>query len=185
MGKRRINLNEITEKEPTRVRATFQPSLLELPKEEVSKASPFEIDVEVKKQPVGYRVKGKIKGEVELTCSRCLKKFSQEVEKEFDYELMPTSYISGGEIKGSELDVKFSDEESLDLPEVISEQISLELPLKPLCGSKECEESISYTEEEGESDERWSKLAALKNKLIQKEKSDGCSKEEGFKNEKG
>ena len=43
---------------------------------------------------------------------------------------MPTSEIAGGEIKSSDLDVKFSDENFLDLAEVVKEQILLNLPVK-------------------------------------------------------
>jgi uncharacterized protein len=89
---------------------------------------------------------------------------------------MPTSHIGGGQIKASELDIKFTDENTLDLAEVAQEQIVLELPVKPLC-SEECGE-VSYTEgefeeevrEEKEVDRRWEKLKELQNKLKEKEK---------------
>ncbi|WP_456456673.1 YceD family protein [Thermovibrio sp.] len=167
--KRKVNLSEITYKEPIKVKTTLQPSLLDLPKEEVSNSSPFELEVEISKKPVGYEVKGKVSGEVELTCSRCLKKFSKRINREFKYEIMPTSEISGGQIKTGELDVKFSDESILDLAEVVHEQVVLELPVKPLC-SQECAE-VSYEESaKEERDRRWEKLTELRDKLKEKEK---------------
>ena len=150
--KRKVNLTEVTPKEPIKVDTEIQPSVMELPKEEVSKSSPFKLHVEVYKKPVGYQVKGSIKGEVELTCSRCLEKFTYKIDKEFDYKLMPTSEITGGEIKSSELDIKFSDETVLDLAEVAQEQVLLELPVKPVC-SPSCKE-VSYTSSEGSEGER-------------------------------
>ena len=166
--KRRVNLNEITAKEPLKVKTEIQPSVMNLPQEEVSKASPFRLEVEIQKKPEGYQVKGHISGDVELTCSRCSKKFTHHMEQDFSYKLMPTSEISGGEIKGSDLDIKFSDETVLDLAEVTEEQILLNLPVKPVC-SEECEE-VHYREWEEESerrkvDKRWEKLKELKNKL--------------------
>lgn len=164
--KRKVNLSEITAKEPLKVKTEVQPSVMNLPKEEVSKASPFKVDVEIRKKPVGYEVKGHVSGEVELTCSRCMKKFQHRVEQDFDYKIMPTSEITGGEIKGSDLDVKFSDETVLDLAEVAEEQILLNLPVKPIC-SEECEEVHyrEWKEEEREVDSRWEKLKELQNKL--------------------
>ena len=174
--KRKVNLSEITAKEPMKIDTEIQSSIVELPPEEVSKASPFKLHVEISKKPIGYQVKGRVEGEVELTCSRCLKKFTHRIDKEFDYKLMPTSQIGGGQIKSGELDIKFSDENVLDLAEVVQEQVMLELPVKPLC-SEECSE-VSYTEgefeeEEKESkeiDKRWEKLKELQNKLKGKEK---------------
>jgi len=166
--KRRINLNEVTAKEPIRVETEIQPKLLELPKEEVSSATPFKLRIEVYKRPIGYGVKGRIEGEVELTCSRCNRKFVERMDRDFAFRLMPTSEITGGEIKSSDLDIKFSDEEILDLVEVVREQILLNLPVKPLC-DEECELPSFEDWNEGES-KGWEKLKALKNKLKEKEK---------------
>lgn len=166
--KRKVNLNEITAKEPLKVKTEIQPSVMNLPKEEISNASPFKLEVEIQKKPTGYQVKGHITGDVELTCSRCLRKFTHHVEQDFDYKLLPTSEISGGEIKGSDLDIKFFDETVLDLAEVVEEQIVLNLPVKPIC-SEECKEVHyrEWKEEERnrEPDKRWEKLKELKNKL--------------------
>ena len=164
--KRKVNLREITVKEPLKVKTTVQPSLLELP-EEVSEASPFEVEVEITKKPTGYQFKGKIEGTVKLTCSRCLKEFPYKMSCEFDYKLLPTSEIAGGEIKSSDLDIKFSNESVIDLAEVVQEQILLNLPIKPICSS-ECKE-IRYIEWEDSEDKRWKKLKELHNKLKLKE----------------
>ena len=169
--KRKVNLNEITVKEPLKVKTTIQPSQMELPKEEVSKASPVELEVEIRKKPTGYGIKGKVSGEVELTCSKCNKKFIHKFKEEFDYDMVPTRELGSGEIKKGDLDIKFSDETVLDLAELAQEQIILNLPVKPVC-SKECEESsISYSEgpeepeKKEEQDPRWAKLKELHNKL--------------------
>jgi uncharacterized protein len=166
--KRRINLSEITAKEPIKVETEIQPKLLELPEEEVSSASSFKLFIEVYKRPVGYGVKGRIEGEVELTCSRCNKKFMERIDRDFSFRLMPTSEITGGEIRSSDLDIKFSDEEILDLVEVVREQILLNLPVKPLCDEK-CE-IPTYKEWDEKENEQWEKLRAFKNKLKEKEK---------------
>ncbi len=170
--KRRINLSEVTVKEPIKVDTEIQPSILELPEGEVIPASPFKLHVEVRKKSVGYEVSGRIEGEVELRCSRCLKRFSERINKDFCYEIMPTSELTGGEIKKGDLDVKFSDESILDLAEVVQEQILLNLPVKPICG-EECREvsfSVGEAPVESSGDDRWSKLKELRDKLREKEK---------------
>ena len=172
--KRRINLNEVTQREPIKVDTEIQPSILELPEEEVVSSTPFKLHIEVYRKPVGYDIYGRIEGEVELICSRCSKKFKEKIKKSFYYQLMPTSEISGGEIKAADLDIKFSDNDVLDLAEVVSEQILLSIPIKPLCDEL-CEvPEFSVEEEEKvmekETDKRWEKLKALRDKLKEKEK---------------
>ena len=172
--KRRINLNEITQKEPIKVDTEIQPTILDLPEEDVVSSTPFKLHIEVYRKPVGYDIYGRIEGEVDLICSRCSKRFKEKIKKSFYYPLMPTSEISGGEIKAADLDIKFSDSEFLDLAEVVREQILLSIPIKPLCDelcevprfSGEEEEKVT----EKEIDKRWEKLKALIDKLKEKEK---------------
>jgi len=167
--KRKINLNEVTAKEPVKVDTEINSSIMNLPKEEVSNSSTFKLHIEVTKKPIGYGLKGNVKGEVELTCSRCNKKFMYQIDRDFEYKLLPTAEITGGEIKSSELDVKFSDSDILDLAEVVEEQIILDLPVKPLCDDN-CQVPWEESSDESDSskevkDKRWEKLKALKDKL--------------------
>jgi len=92
----------------------------------------------------------------------------ERIDRDFSFRLMPTSEITGGEIRSSDLDIKFSDEEILDLVEVVREQILLNLPVKPLCDEK-CE-IPTYKEWDEKENEQWEKLRAFKNKLKEKEK---------------
>ncbi|ADY73525.1 protein of unknown function DUF177 [Desulfurobacterium thermolithotrophum DSM 11699] len=168
--KRKINLNEVTDKEPIKVDTEIQPSLLELPKEEVVSSTPFKLHIEVYKKPVGYDIYGRIEGEVELICSRCNKSFKEKMRKSFYYQLMPTSEITGGEIKAGDLDVKFADSDALDLAEVVKEQVLLNLPLKPLCDEQCQVPDVPFEEGSIEEDKRWEKLKTFKDKLKEKEK---------------
>ncbi|WP_457567244.1 YceD family protein [Desulfurobacterium sp.] len=167
--KRYVNLREITVKEPLKVDTEFGEKLLDLPAEEVVRATPFSLHVEIHKRAVGYNVRGQIKGTVTLRCSRCDREYQEKIDGSFSFDLLPTSEITEGQIKHGELDVKFSDEDVVDLADVVREQIFLNLPVKPLCGEK-CELE-DYKEWNGEEkDERWSKLKQLKEKLDRKEK---------------
>jgi len=170
MKKRYVNLREITVKEPLKVDTEFGEKVLDLPEEEVVKSSPFRLHVEINKRAVGYTVKGNIKGTLTLRCSRCDREFNENMDVDFSYDLMPTSEITEGQIKHGELDVKFLDEDILDLSDVVREQIFLNLPVKPLCDEK-CE-VVEYREfkDKQDTDDRWSKLKELKEKLERKEK---------------
>lgn len=164
-----ISLSEVTQRKPIKVDTEIQPSMVNLPREEVASTTPFNLHIELYKKPIGYDVYGRIEGRIELICSRCNRKFEERMEKSFYYQLMPTSEMSDGEIKSGGLDVKFSDSNILDLAEVVEEQILLNLPQKPLC-SEECKVPYSALEEEQKFDKRLKKLKALRDKLKEKEK---------------
>ncbi len=170
MKKRYVNLQEITVKEPLKVDTEFSDKMLSLPKEEVVASSPFKLYIEISKRAVGYNAKGDVRGSLTLRCGRCDREFFKRLNIEFSYDIMPTSEITEGRINKAELDVKFSDEDVLDLLDVVREQIFLNLPFKPLCDDNckgiECGE-IENTENV---DDRWNKLKELKEKLERKEK---------------
>jgi DUF177 domain-containing protein len=81
-------------------------------------------------------VRGRLQGELDLTCGRCLEPFSAPVETEFDLLLVPAPTGAGSEeeeLSAQELDVDFYTGDNVDLEAIIREQIILMLPLKPLC----------------------------------------------------
>ncbi len=82
-------------------------------------------------------VDGNVKTLIELTCYRCSEGFSHPVQKSFDlkYQPDPVGHTEGEEFELSytDLEVGFYREDQLDLRSVISEQIILEIPMKPLC----------------------------------------------------
>lgn len=167
--KRYVNLREITVKEPLKVDTEFSEKILDLPEDEVVRSTPFSLHVEIYKRAVGYNVRGHIKGSVTLRCSRCDEEYEEKIDRDFSFDLMPTSEITEGQIKHGELDVKFSDEDVMDLSEVVREQIFLNLPVKPLCG-RECKVADYREWDEETKDNRWDKLKELKEKLDRKEK---------------
>ncbi|MCX7845845.1 MAG: YceD family protein [Dictyoglomaceae bacterium] len=86
-------------------------------------------------------VKGKIKGTVELNCSRCLKKFPYnlniEIEEIYLWDLPIIRNIAPSEeIELKEEDFKFVlEKESLFLDPLVEDNIRISLPIKPLCSS--------------------------------------------------
>lgn len=85
---------------------------------------------------------GKIETEVELECSRCLKKFSSPllVKIKEDFAKYPGSsrFNKGRELELRDEDFVFPIEKdnAIDISEVIRQNLLLALPAKPLCSTK-------------------------------------------------
>ena len=94
---------------------------------------------EVKVSLWGERVcvEGKLGADLVLTCSRCLKPFTRKIQKGFELEYRPDPEVeTEGEDLGltyTDLKVGFYRDDRLDVRAVISEQIVLEVPVKPVC----------------------------------------------------
>ena len=87
------------------------------------------------------RVEGVLEADVELTCSRCLKTFESSIEKKFELDYRPDPILEeeGEEfsLTYSDLDIGFYRDQQLDVSALISEQVVLEIPMKPVC-REEC-----------------------------------------------
>jgi uncharacterized protein len=84
----------------------------------------------------GILVRSKLSVQVELICSRCLKRFPYSTNFAIEEEFRPTTDISSGlplylseESEGFTIDKNHV----LDLGELIRQYILLNLPMKPLC----------------------------------------------------
>lgn len=121
-------------------------------------------------------VRGVINGSLRQECSRCLKNYHQDVDEEFSFELRPLSLLGDGEeleLTGDDLDVEFFRGDALDLDHLLTEQLSLSLPMKPLC-SEDCPGICSNCGKEGKTgscacdetavDPRWQALEAMKDR---------------------
>jgi len=81
-------------------------------------------------------VRGRLQGELGLSCGRCLELFTAPVETDFDLLLVPASHgevSEDEELSAQQLDLDFYSGEIVDLEAIIREQIILMVPLKPLC----------------------------------------------------
>lgn len=89
----------------------------------------------------GYRFRGALSGAGTLECSRCLEPFRQTVQVEFDlfYSQAPPEPPATDSEESAEEAEMYSPlvGEQIDLSALVSEQIYLNLPLKPLC-APEC-----------------------------------------------
>ena len=82
-------------------------------------------------------VEGQLGADLDLTCSRCLKPFVRKIQKGFELEYRPDPVVeTEGEDLGlayTDLEVGFYRNDRLDVRALISEQIVLEVPMKPIC----------------------------------------------------
>jgi uncharacterized metal-binding protein YceD (DUF177 family) len=80
-------------------------------------------------------VKGKIVLTAEMTCSRCNELFDHDLDIEFR-SVLTREEVTDKEVEltQKELELTFFSENTIDLGMIITEQISLHLPVKPLCG---------------------------------------------------
>jgi len=81
-------------------------------------------------------IRGAISTHLLLTCGRCLIPFSHAVKSEFYIDCTPavkTSFRQEHRLCGEDLNLHFYKGESLDLDEIIENQLYLEMPMAPLC----------------------------------------------------
>jgi uncharacterized protein len=80
--------------------------------------------------------RGSFRGQIDSTCSRCLKEFSMPVEHQFDFVLSPVPLGAAGateELRREELGLSYYSGDEINLAPLIREQVMLALPTRPLC----------------------------------------------------
>ncbi len=83
---------------------------------------------------------GSVKISATLTCSRCLKDYPYPLDLTFNEEYTPAGVSEEEkeyELTEEELNLDYYSDEQLDINELVTEQILLAVPMKPLC-SPEC-----------------------------------------------
>jgi DUF177 domain-containing protein len=98
----------------------------------------FTIQGRLRVQKVGSEVmvEGNLKAEVELQCSRCLRKFTGDMSIPVDVVYHPVDELKGDdqhEIASEDLDLDFYTGDELDTDRLLKEQVALNIPMKPLC----------------------------------------------------
>jgi len=101
-------------------------------------AAPVRLAFDVYKTNDRFRLVGKVEATVELECSRCLEPLLRAVETNFDLRYQPHSLNTGEgerEIEEDDLTTAFYENDTIDLGQLILEQLYLALPMKPLCAA--------------------------------------------------
>jgi uncharacterized protein len=102
-----------------------------------SSASKTNYRLHVSRSSTTIFVKGTIKTNIEIPCSRCTERFVLPLTPEFRFSLIPvlqeytTPYEK--ELLREDLDTEFYEGETIDLGKIIQNQVLLTTPIKPLC----------------------------------------------------
>jgi uncharacterized protein len=136
---------------------------------------------EIRKMGQQILVRGSVRGEVLLTCARCLRNFTAKIREGVDIELRPVLDLERSEqereLGSDDLDVEFFRGDVLNVGHLVAEQIPLCIPMKPLCQDDcggicpECgaDRTLGTCVCEPDTDPRWSVLKDLKHQMNRKE----------------
>jgi uncharacterized protein len=103
---------------------------------EITLARPINVDLEVVQEADRIKLSGRLQGAVSIPCSRCLQDFVLNLNESIDFTLLrPLSADAPAELdlKPEDLDTEFFDGITIDVDLIVTEQIFLALPQKPLC----------------------------------------------------
>lgn len=132
-----INVSDLFsfEKEKIALEDEYQLEPISYAGEEIVFLSPLKAKASLIRIKSGILLEGKISAEVELTCSRCLKRFPLKVESRIreTFASRENLYLFEDEETVKEI----SPERTVDIEPSIREMMILSLPAKPLC-EQEC-----------------------------------------------
>jgi uncharacterized protein len=99
--------------------------------------SPVSARLRIEKAGEEIMVKGDLRAEIKLICSRCLKEYNGKLTVPVDVVYHPVEELKDeahlNEVKSEELDLDFYSGEEIDLLDLVKEQVELNIPMKPLC----------------------------------------------------
>ena len=115
---------------------TFQPSELGVDLDAYQIVAPVELEFDIHKDKDKFRLVGRVRTDLELSCSRCLDPYRFPIDAAFDQRYLPSSQATTEaerEIEENDLETSYYSEDQIDLNELMREQFYLALPMKPLC----------------------------------------------------
>lgn len=170
----RIELDRLQET-GDRFAHVYEPEELVLDEEHARLTLPPEVSGRVQTSGRQVRLRGKITARAEVDCDRCLKAVTVPVETEFDVTYVPEEDYresEAAELQEEDLGLSVFDGETIDVDELVREQLLLALPARALCG-EECKglcpvcgadrNTNACDCETKEVDPRWAGLKAMMN----------------------
>lgn len=97
---------------------------------------PIGLAADVHRDRDQFRLVGRVRTTLELTCGRCLESFRMPVDESFDVLYMPHLVEAGeGErqVEDDDVATAFYRDQVIDLGQLMQEQFYLVVPMKPLC----------------------------------------------------
>ncbi|MGD9818242.1 MAG: DUF177 domain-containing protein [Desulfomonilaceae bacterium] len=175
----KIRLEDIPEngldlKLPNSSLGHFNPDILSERDDEISFGPDLVGMLHMARDEDAILLSGNVKAVARLRCSRCLKEYLTDVETELDLVLKVTGSSLDEEAELEDNEIPISGPE-IDLGQILSQELILELPMKPLCdthcpglcprcgqikGSEQCKCGA-----QDEIDPRWADLLKIKDKI--------------------
>ena len=115
---------------------TFQPQEVADESDPYRIVAPVVLEFEIHKDKDKFRLVGRVRTDLELSCSRCLDPYRFPIDAAFDQRYFPSSQATTEaerEIEENDLETSYYSEDQIDLNELMREQFYLALPMKPLC----------------------------------------------------
>ncbi len=131
----RIELSQL-EDGKTEFENVYEPDALALEDEQVTLCGPTSVKGKVRLSGVEAIVKGHLDSCIEVNCDRCLRPIKLPVAADFDLE-----YISGNDYEANRnleltedlMSISIFDGDSIDVDEIVKEQLLLAVPTRSLC----------------------------------------------------
>ena len=112
------------------------------PEDDLNLTKPVKINLHLVNTGESVLLTGKAATEIELECSRCLKSFKQPVSLEIEEEYAKAPFMPQNskemELKPEDFVSQIDADNTIDLTELIRQDLLLTLPAQPLC-SANCE----------------------------------------------
>jgi len=102
--------------------------------------SPVRVALRIDKIGPEVFARGNVRTSIELQCGRCLRSFVKDMDVSINVVYHPVEELKEQEkheIKDDELDMGFYQGDELDVQDLVTEQLLLNVPMKPLC-SESC-----------------------------------------------
>ena len=131
----RIDVRDL-ELRPLRYAGSLSQQELEFDPRDILIKGKVGINLLVERRGYDVRVRGTLKAQVELTCSRCLEPATIPIASDFDqlYESNAVHPLSGEiALQEKDTDIGFFSGDTIEINDIIREQILLALPMKPIC----------------------------------------------------
>ncbi|MGD2294459.1 MAG: DUF177 domain-containing protein [Candidatus Aminicenantes bacterium] len=128
-----VDIERLSEKE-LKISQDFEFISTDLVDENAVFLKPVHADVSIRKVREEIFIKGRITTRLSFVCSRCLSPFEFPVDSNFDLVYLPEELDELKEnLEAEDMNKFFYASPSIDLTEVVLEQVNLTFPVKPLC----------------------------------------------------
>jgi uncharacterized protein len=98
--------------------------------------APLRVTVKVSKAVDKFLIRGTLRGGIRIRCDRCLEPFHREIQSQFHVYLgVPREGADQEEIQllDEDMEVDFIKGDTIDLDDIVREQIYLTLPMRAIC----------------------------------------------------